>query len=293
MGYDHYDLFAHVDSHLTRPKIKTNREKRFYPSEASVVYTDSFGDKVTQGTCLRASYFRLAEEFVGEPYDARTQFIFEMGNRVEAMLISKWKEMGVWIDNNVKFIDKKHNISGEIDAVLAEPPNGQLYGVEVKSFYGYYSESELFGNRKKKGFPKINQLLQTLIYTDNFKNLLPYFRMVYFARDSVKRKTFLVELEGNQPKVDGEPVTEFTMDDIYARYSKLQSCLDAGVIPPGDYELQYPREKIIDFYSKGKIGKTKYEKWQRGKLKKHENIGDWQCSYCRFSEVCYGSNKDL
>lgn len=289
--YDSYDLFDHVDTHLTRPKFQTEREKRFYPSEASVEYHDEHGDKVIQGGCLRSSYYRLKGGFEGIPHDARTQFIFIQGNMVEDMMIKLWKEMGVWKDNNVKFIDKEHNISGEMDALLIEP-DGTEYGVEVKSFYGYFAEKEIFGNKSTLGKPKLPQLLQTLIYLYNFRDRLPYFRMVYFGRDSVKRRTFKIELEQEgdifYPKVDGVVWRSFSMNDIFDRYKRLQEHLDNNVIPDRDYDLHFSDAKIQDFFTKGKVAKTKYEKWQKGRLGQHEVIGDWQCSYCKYKDTCYG-----
>jgi len=296
-NYDTYDLFKATDAHLTRPKFRADREKRFYPSEASVQIFDEHGDRVTHGGCLRASYFRLSGEFEGIPHDARSEFIFMQGNAVEDMLVEQWKQMGIWVANSVKFVDYENNISGELDAILAEPPDGQLYGVEVKSFYGYFAEKELFGNRSQKGFPKMSQLLQTLVYLNHFKEKLPFFRMVYFARDSVKRRTFKIELEhqadGTYPKVEGEVIRSFTIEDVLGRYRTLQQHIDANDVPPNDYELRYSDDKIRDFApkangGKGKIAKTKYEAWEKGKLKPHEVIGDWQCSYCRFKEVCWG-----
>lgn len=289
--YDTYDLFEDMDRHMTRPRFKAARSRFFYPSEASVVLTDGHGDRKVEGKCLRAAYFRLSEEFEGQPHDARSEYIFLGGNRVESQLINIWKEMGIWVDNSVKFVDHEHNISGELDAILMEPGSGQLYGVEVKSFYGYNAEKEIFGNKYQKGFPKMGQLLQTLVYLNFFKNQLPYFRMVYFDRGGAKRRTFKVELheEGNiiYPKVEGEIIRSFTINDIYARYSELQQCLETGTIPPNDFELQYSDGKIHDFYKKGKVAKTKYEAWQKGKLKPYENIGDWECGYCQYKETCW------
>ena len=118
--------------------------------------------------------------------------------------------------------------------------------------------------------------------------------MVYFGRDSVKRRTFKIELhqEGEifYPKVDGEVIRSFSMNDVFGRYEKLQEHLDNKSTPTNDYELMYSDAKIEDYFAKGKIAKTKYEKWQKGRLGKHEVIGDWMCSYCRFSQHCWGSN---
>lgn len=293
MPYDSYDLFGATDAHLTRPRIQLARSKSFYPSEASVKVYDNHGDEVVHGGCLRASYFRLSGEFEGTPHDERSMFIFGMGNKVEDMLIETWKEMGIWVDNNVKFVDEENNISGEIDVILAEPPSGQLYGVEVKSFYGYMAEKELFGGKGQPGFPKMNHLLQTLVYLNHLKSQLPYFRIAYFGRDSVKRRTFKVELhqEGEilYPKVEGNVLRQFSIADILARYKELSHYLETNTVPPNDFELQYDNAKVEDFYKKGKVAKTKYEKWQKGKLGKFERVGDWQCAYCQYKDTCWGS----
>jgi len=297
MAYDSYDLMKATDDHIIRPRFQTERERRFYPSEASVQFRDEHGDLTSHGGCLRSSYFRISGEFEGTPYEARSRWIFKQGDGVEEMLIREWKEMGIWVDNSVKFIDKENNISGELDAILVEPPTGQLYGVEVKSFYGYFAETQLFGNRKVKAFPKMPQLLQTLVYLNHFEDRLPFFRMAYFARDSVKRKTFKIEFEKEGevkfPKVDGEVVRSFTMGDVIDRYKTLRNHVESKTVPPPDYELNYPEAKIRDFYGKKKISETKFQKWQSGKLKKHELVGDWQCSYCKFKEVCWGNSQQL
>lgn len=294
MAYDNYDLFAETDKHLVRPKFQTEREAHLYPSEASVKIYDKHGDPVVHGGCMRACYFRMSGEFEGTPYDARSEYIFIQGKAVEEFLIKLWKEMGIWVDNNIKFIDKENNISGELDAILAEPPSGQLYGVEIKSFYGYNAEKEIFGNKSQKGFPKMNHLLQTLVYLNHFRDRLPFFRIVYFDRGGVKRRTFKVELhqEGEilYPMVDGEVQRQFSMQDVLARYKELQHHLETGTVPPNDFELQYDNAKIEDFYKKKKVAKTKYEKWKNGKLGFYEHIGDWQCSYCRYKDTCWGDS---
>lgn len=291
--YDNYDLFGHLDEHITRKQFEKPSSNGFYPSEASVVLTDEHGDKKVEGGCLRASYFRLSKEFEGLPHDARTEWIFMMGKTVEGELINYWKEMGVWKANNVKFFDAENNISGELDTILVEPGTGQMYGVEVKTFYGYHAEKELMGNYKQQGFPKMSQLLQTLVYVNHWESRgLPYFRMAYFGRDSVKRRTFKIELhhEGaiKYPKVDGVVVRSFTMNDVLARFKELKQYMDTKTIPPGDYELQYSDAKIEDYYAKGKISKSAYESWKKGKLGKHEYVGDWNCNYCKYKNVCWG-----
>lgn len=292
MSYDQYDLFAETDKHITRKRFKTTRNASYYPSEASVQMYDETGDLVTIGKCLRAAYFRLSGEFEATPPDARAEFIFAQGHAVEDILVGLWKEMGIWVANSVKFVIPDINVSGELDGILMEPGSQQTYGVEVKSFYGYHAEKEIMGNKYQQGNPKWSHLLQTLVYLWHFHDKgLPYFRIVYFARDSVKRRTFKVELhkEGDSfyPKVEGRVIKSFTVNDIIARYKKLDEHVKNGVIPSGDFELQYSDEKIERLFAAGKVAKTKYEKWKKGKLKDYEYIGDWECSYCPYKNVCW------
>lgn len=292
MAYDQYDLFAETDEYLTRQKFTTVREKRFYPSEASVKYFNKYGEQETAGGCLRASYFRLSGEFQAGPPNPRTEYIFAQGKIIEQWLVEKWKEMGIWVNNNIKFINEEFNVSGEIDVLLREPYSGELYGIEVKTFYGYAGEKEIIGNKSQKGFPKMNQLLQTLVYLYTFRDRLKTFRMAYFARDSVKRRTFKIELHEEDghfyPKVDGEVIRSFTVESIFQRYKELATHIENKTIPPRDYELVWSADKIEKEYSRGNIGKTKYEKWKKGKLKAYEQPGDWMCSYCNFKNICYG-----
>lgn len=287
---DHYDLFFAMDEHISRPRFTAQRAKHFYPSEASVEVLDEHGDRVVHGGCLRASFFRLTG-MSSLPEEARMQYIFEQGHHVESIITNLAKEMGIWVANSVKFIDLEHNISGELDLVLKEP-SGQQYGGEVKSFYGYYAKSEIFGNRSKVGMPKMSQLLQTLIYCHVFQDRLPYFRMIYFARDSVDRKTFkieLAEMDGKlYPQIDGRILTTFTMDDIYERYARLSTAVQMQQAPAADFELQYSAEKINDFHAKGKVSKTAFAKFNAGKLKPDQYIGDWNCRYCKYKNACWG-----
>lgn len=294
MTYDTYDLIAATDAHLTRDKFyqQSGSSGNFRPSEASVRVVDEHGDERTEGGCLRASYFRLSDEYERAKNSARSEFIFMQGKSIERDFINTWKEMGIWVDSNVKYYDHENNISGELDTILKEP-DGTPYIVECKSCYGYMAKKEIIGNWKNSGFPKMSHLLQTLVYLNYWHTRgLNKARIVYLFRDSVDRRTFLIELhkEGDliYPKVEGLVIRSFTVNDIISRYKFLSTCLKAEIVPERDYDLQYPDEKIEDFFKKGKIGKTKYDKWKKGKLGKHEYIGDWNCGYCSYKSICYG-----
>ena len=134
----------------------------YYPSEASVKYTNSDGDTITEGTCMRQAYFRCVG-IEGAPYKPDTQYIFKLGSAVEYMIVEIWKQMGVWETNSVRWYDETHNLSGEVDAILKEP-DGPLYGVEVKSFYGYFSEKYILGSQGNPGSPEMEAMADLTYY---------------------------------------------------------------------------------------------------------------------------------
>jgi CRISPR/Cas system-associated exonuclease Cas4 (RecB family) len=286
--YDSYDLWAHTENHLERERISFPRRGNFYPSEASVVYKDQYGDETIEGGCLRKSWYRL-KGYPGEQPNARAEMIFAMGRAVESFLREQWKEMGICVASNVEFFDESMGfpIKGELDTIMAEPPDGRLYTSEIKSFYGYYATKEIMGNRTEPGAPKLSQLLQTLVYTYLFRKKFYCARLVYMARDDPdNHRTFKVEVEPEgdlwYPKIDGVVNHDFAIEDMFNRYKDLAGYLEADQLPPRDYELDYSKDKIEEWFAKGKLSKAKHEEYRKGK-----RVGAWQCLYCPHLTTCY------
>ena len=309
-----FDLIAFTDAHMTRPhSISMPRRPSWYPSEASVVWTDEHGEERVAGGCARASFFRYNGMFadVSADYDAYTQWIFATGKGVENILVEEWKQSGIWVANNVDFYIPERGIHGEIDAVLRDPNTGENFGVEVKSFAGYNATAGIMGNKYVAGKPKDSQYLQTLVYTHTFREKLPYFKMIYYARDSGERKGYDISLvpdastgvELLRPAINGKPDMRFTMQDIWDRYDSLANYHAQGVVPPPDYSKAWSAEKVERRWQIGEslkhssrsrnveVAKTRYANWKKSPTK--NPIGDWQCNYCKYSEVCWGAHQDL
>jgi len=284
-----YDLIKSTDEHMTRSRLYLPRGTHYYPSEASVVWTDQHDIVRVGGQCLRQSWYRLCADIEGSKHDAFTQWIFALGSAVEQILVEQWKQMGVWVANNIKFYDQERNISGELDVVLSEP-DGTLFGVEVKSFYGYHGTKKIIGNKSTIGRPKTSQLLQCLVYVDLCRKLelADYFKLVYYARDSAARREFNIRLiedgEFLRPTINDVIDYRFTMQDIYDRYTELDEYVKSKVVPPRDFEKVWSPGKVEKRRSLGEVAKTTYEKWQ--KKPANNPIGDWQCRYCAYSEFC-------
>lgn len=287
-----YNLVRATDEWMTRDQFVLPRLKAHHPSEASVRWTDSYGIERCSGTCLRQLYYTLTGLGVKGKTTPYTQWIFALGKAVEEILVRQWVQMGIWVANNVKFHDPVRNISGEVDVILKEP-DGTLYAVEAKSFYGYNATKEICGNKTTVGRPKTSQLLQTLIYVDLCQELdiLQYAKMVYYARDSAARKEFDVTIKkdnkGNKrPVVDGVMDYRFTIDDIYKRYELIDHYLQSKTLPPRDYEAIYDEEKVEKLYELGEISDTNYSKWK--KKPSINPIGHWMCNslYCPYRDLC-------
>lgn len=285
-----YKLVKATDDWMTRSRISLPRGIHFYPSEGSAKWTDSNGVIRIAGACLRKSYFRCTGAKTDGPNTPYTEWIFALGKHVEEILVEQWKQMGIWVANNLKFYDPVRNVSGEIDVVLSDP-DGKPFGVEVKSFYGYQSTRDICGNKSVQARPKTSQLMQTLIYVDQCKDKLDYFKMVYYARDSAARNefditlTFDAEKKVHRPTINGIIDYRFTLEDIYNRYDQLAQYILDEEVPAPDFELVWDPEKVEQRKALKEVSKTAYEKWQKNPGK--YPIGDWQCRWCNYSHQCW------
>lgn len=281
-----FNLLEATDAWMTRQQFTSARQAHLYPSEASVLVTEN-DRRTVEGTCMRKAYLRNTGLAEAAPHEARSQWIFMQGKIIEEALVERWKQMGIWVNNSVKFYWPEYNISGELDTVLFDPVLKTNFGVEVKTFYGYNAKKQIMGNRSTAGFPKLSQLLQTLVYAYFFKDRLPYFKLVYFARDEVARREFNVEvreIDGKWwPVIDGEVYRKFSVNDVLDRYKDLNYHIENGILPPTDFELYWTAERVEKENLLGNVAKTKYANWEKGRVK----IGDWQCSYCPFQNYCW------
>ena len=282
-----FDLIAATNLHMTRGRFPTTRRTHYYPSSASAVTPNG-----VVGGCLRQSWYRVQDnlEFTPAPSSPSGEWAAELGIAVESLLIENWKQMGIWVANNIKWYDKDRNISGELDAII-RTPEGKEKIIELKTFWGYYASSEICGNTRKEGKPKVEHQMQLMLYLDHFKHRIEEGKLLYFARDSAARKEFDMHLTQHTDGktyavIDGKMFLNVALEDIYARYADLDNYYKNKVEPPRDYMLEYTDQMIEAKWAANDLSKAKYEAFQ----KKGIRPGDFQCNYCRFANLCW--NKD-
>lgn len=282
------ELIKSVDSFIESPNtISPPRHyKGFHPSSASCSIKNEFGEDETCGKCLRAVYWSAKAVEQTNPMNSRGIRITSVGKMVEEWEINKYKEMGIWRGNNVKFFDVDNNISGEVDAFVHDKDINNIIGVEIKTGYGYQFEKDVIGRPDKKGTPKLDHLMQTMLYLNYFKNI-PLFKMVYIDRGNASRAEFNISLEKSSGgvNVDGKRFRpSLTIPGILHRYKTLNEHLKDGTIPPRDYQLQYSVEKIKFLYDSNRLTKTDSKEYEKNKK---ISIGDWRCSYCEYKDYCW------
>lgn len=282
------DLIKQVDSFLESPRpVDPPRHYRgFHPSGASCVLKNEYGEEEAVGKCMRDSYWSHKSVKPSNPMGARGKRICDVGNMVERAEVNRYKEMGIWRGNNVKFIDNDHGLSGEVDAFVFDEIAKKIIGVEIKSGYGYQFQSAVIGKPGRKGKPKLDHLMQVMLY-ENYFTEIPLFKMVYIDRGNAARAEFDVTLNKKTGAaiVDGKPFMEgLTVPAILHRYEKLDEYLKDGAVPPRDYQLQYTDERMQFLHDSKRMSKTmasQYERTQKVEL------GDWRCSYCNYKDYCW------
>lgn len=297
------DIWKIVDDHLMRaPAIHVDRLPTFYPSSASCINEEDGTSPI--GACLRMNYYRCLGYEKSDKDSVWSQYVFAGGNIWEDWVTEQLKQAGPWLANSVKFVDTQRYISGEIDIIVQDPDDFSKHIVEVKTFYGYEAKKRIVGNSKVKPSPKDPNLLQAMIYNDQFSDQIDGTCLVYFARDDHSRQQFnikLVEIDGRRyPEISTKwrgsnykyVDKRISIEGIYERYETLLEHLQKKELPPADYKHNYTKEEIEQMYEAGDLSKTAYTNYQSNPEK--NPCGYFMCQkYCGYRTQCAQDKAEL
>ena len=285
-------LIEMVDKYLENPyEIHTEMHKGYHhPSSASCVIKNEYGENEIIGSCLRKVYWEHKGVKRSNPMSARGARICAYGKAVERFEVEQYKELGIWRDNNVKFINSKYNVSGEADCIVFDKDANAFRGVEVKSGYDYKFRSQVVGTATRAGKPKWEHLLQTMLYVDYFK--FP-FNIVYVDRGNAARNEYEVTLNADgTPNIDGKKLSNgLSIPRCVSRFKELDAMLADNTVPKRDFQLKYSKEKLDLLKGSRRMSKANVEEFDKAG---DVDIGDWQCSYCDFKDCCWsGEGKNV
>lgn len=278
-------LIELVDKYLENPyKIHTEMHKGYHhPSSASCVIQNEYGETEVAGACMRKVYWEMKGVKRTNPMSARGSRICAYGKAVERFEVEQFKELGIWRDNNVKFINTNYKVSGEADCIVFDKEINGLRGVEIKSGYDYRFRSQVIGTATRAGKPKNEHLMQTMLYVDYFK--FP-FNILYVDRGNAERGEYEVTLNSDgTPNLDGRKYSiGISVPKIVARFKELDEMLEDNTVPKRDFQKKYSKEKLSKMHGTRRMSKANTEEFEKSG---DVDIGDWQCSYCDFKDHCW------
>lgn len=294
-------LLSLTNKHLMEPPlIERGGSPACYPSSASCWIQES-NSKYLEGGCNRNAYYRMIGSPKTNPSGEYSYYINAHGKFIEEFLIARWKEMGIWVANNIKFYMGADNpsgygfsLSGEIDCLIRKPGTKGLDGVyvaEVKSYYKWFKRKELVGSKDAPGKPSYNNLFQLMLYLDYFKEHgINNGKLLYTSRDEATQVEFDVSLRKingyTHAVVNGVPDLTFSFEGVIERFRESWVAFVDRKIPDRDFKLMYDVRDMEDMFSKGLISKSRYAEYQKGK-----KCGDWQCGFCEYRDLCWGIKK--
>ena len=284
--------------------LEVTRIPTFYPSSASCV--DEVDHETVHGACMRQQWYRCMGYEESNSSGLYSQFIFSSGNLLERFLADKMRECGVLVGTSIKFAIPERWISGELD-ILIRDKDGGLAIVENKTYSSanYAAKKELCGSRDTKPKPKMQNVIQAFLYQYNFrdqvnKTYLTYLDRACGGRDNNKEFEITVEdVNGrSHPRIR---TTDFygneysyversiSMEGIFGRFDGLMTHLQNTEMPHPDFRHSFSPDEIEAKYALGEIAKTKYELYKKNPDK--YPVGDWNCSYCNYSDTCLAQKK--
>lgn len=222
-----------LDKSITDQPVRLRPNLNMYPSEASALICDEYGDQIVIGGCNRKAWLRamiqrmeatnikpnLAHVLSQEPFTPKQLWKFAVSKYTEIAITEEAKRAGCYFTNSERFkweLPFSYEkfpavISGELDLAIfipAEEPvsddDKNIVGIEVKSISGYKGPRQVFGvkslrsnNWIQKPEPKSDHLLQAILYYMYYVVMLKkykYWKLAYINREDGSRSEFDLDL---------------------------------------------------------------------------------------------------
>jgi len=267
----------------------------FWPSSASVVFTNEYGEQEVHGKCLRSEYWSCKGEKTTNKTTAYSLRIWSGGNRVEDFEIKGAKTAGIHVDDDVPFehvLPNGNKVRGKLDAIYNV--QSEDVGIEYKTGYGNWFKRLQMGigsNNTKlkitkyfKPAPKEANVLQVMLYLDHFKERLKRFFLIYLDRGDGSNHEFEMTLDTEgYPVIDGEVDKKYSVQNIYTRFDELKLYLDSDQVPPPDFEAMMSDERVEELHAAKRLSKKAYDGHQRWK---NDEQGGRRASYFMCGGYC-------
>jgi CRISPR/Cas system-associated exonuclease Cas4 (RecB family) len=259
------DVLAMLEKALLAEEAEKWQRKSHYASDANA--------------CRRQLYYSWTMAQESNPVPVHSLIKMRMGNAAEGILraaLLYFKEKGEiaeieeQVRKEVVVEGLEHPIVCKMDFIVVAP-DGYREGIELKSSFG-----RGIVEIQKSGKPKDDHLVQCFFYLEHVVERL---KLVYIGRDSGYRTEFAIT-RGDEPGsvyLGGTrlPPEVYNMDRFIAKFREIEAAVSAKEMLPRDFLASIRDGEIVDrFQRQGVV-----------------YVGDWQCRYCRWADLCWAEEK--
>lgn len=305
-----WSIADHLTNYLSREKLGHSKHPTLWPSEASAIIKNKWGEEEVVGKCRRATFFRYAThsfEFYPELDHLRPlvqelktkaveperylRWIWEAGKLFEEQQINLSKSCGIYVEDQVRVFIKEYNLSGSMDLIIVNPQTYAKSIVEIKSVYSF-GGNQVMGTPYERrvgviGVPRDSNLMQIALYDWFFaqeRSDFEHSRLLYGDRGTGRDAEFGIETKqiedtihifywGISPNYSKKILSPITINSIINDgYQYIIDHLMAGTIPPRDFELEYSQERIKTLYDRDLVSEKKDQKLTKKERERIEKI---------------------
>lgn len=166
-----FKLFGYLDKALVKMESRddyVSKSARIWPSEASAQLLEPEATSIIGG-CHRKVFYRLIGETTTSQMDPVGARRVRTGKAVEKDVSEQALQAGLFVASGVRMYVPGIDLAFELDLVVLDPQSGTPVIVENKSIYGYMAQKDIIGNTYNQGKPKMEHVLQTLLYINEIR----------------------------------------------------------------------------------------------------------------------------
>jgi CRISPR/Cas system-associated exonuclease Cas4 (RecB family) len=274
---------------LNNKRIDSEHLDSYYAVYASCnkIINQQNGHTKVHGFCQRCAYYScigLSEKQTGPSRSIARK----LGDYTEYMLLSILDKTGALTEKGVKFTLEEYKVNGKLDGIVKIDDIES--GIEIKSISSSkWTIGNIFGTQYNKPKPKIEHVMQCIIYLLAFFGRLNNFYLIYIRRDNGDIKEFDISLaliDGVlYPAVDGVVWYDINCNDILDRFKLLDGYVQSNVVPPRSFSFVYTNAYAKQLFEDGFLSKYMYNKYLE------EPFGDIECSSCGYKDLCIKDNE--
>jgi len=216
--------------------------------------------------CKRQLFYKYTDTQASNPISTHAYIKMQMGTTIHAEIEKILKEIGIYElgeelkTGSINDVDMRYRVDGLLRI------DDKAYVFELKTVYAS-------GYNTIEREPKKDHIIQLLSYMIIEK--IDTGILLYIGRDNGFMVEYKVEIKNNELLINSVYKTEILKEfyNLIAELEKIKDNINNNILPERDYKRVFKNYKgeLSEDFTKDKV---KYK-------------SDWQCSYCKWKDLCY------